>query len=352
MARAVLLGAALAAVGALSGCALRTVAAQTSGLSIMEYNVENFFDDVHNGTEYREFDPSASGWDTELFNIKMQHIAQVLRAVVPNGPDIVALEEVENQNALQTLNATYLKGMGYHAYTTEPGRSAIVVGLLTRYPVTELLSHHVYVKGSEYLRDIMEAHIESDGTPLVLFVDHWKSKLGGDERTETERRAAAAVVARRIEALRAQSPSLDIVVVGDFNENWDEYARVHGAYATAFMPAASASGAAGGDEQPIYVSTDKSTVEHAGSDRVVLFTPWGESAAKGSYEYRHSWETIDNTMLAAPLFDGKGFDYDSFEVFAPDFLLRKDGSPNAWNTERASGYSDHLPVLLHLDRER
>ena len=49
-------------------------------ITVLAYNAENLFDDVSNGTEYREYDPATGEWSSELFHIKMQHLAEVLRA--------------------------------------------------------------------------------------------------------------------------------------------------------------------------------------------------------------------------------------------------------------------------------
>jgi len=58
-------------------------AASASGLTLMSYNVENLFDDVHNGSEYREFDPGRGTWNAEFFKVRIKSIAEVVRKAVP-----------------------------------------------------------------------------------------------------------------------------------------------------------------------------------------------------------------------------------------------------------------------------
>lgn len=346
------LQAALAAAGAalfIASCAGCDIGAVSGRLDIMSYNVENLFDDVHDGTEYREFDPQLGEWSTELFHLKMQQIADVIRAAAPGGPDIVALAEIENLNALATLNETYLKGMGYQTIASESGKTAIVVGLLSRFPVTSVRAHHAseqtFGSAGEQPRDILEARLDCNGAPLVIFVNHWKSKIGGAEATEASRRACAGIIARRAAEILAAEPSVDIIVAGDLNENWDEHLRTQDAYPTALMPAEACEGGC------LALAGDRGIMRSAGRS-VVFYSPWMEGTFPGSYCLAGQWESIDHTLLAATLFDGEGLEYGSFEVFRPNFLLKADGAPRGFSATSRSGYSDHLPILLHLSRKR
>ncbi|HUX22741.1 MAG TPA: endonuclease/exonuclease/phosphatase family protein [Spirochaetia bacterium] len=332
-----------------SGCSLGPFGSRTRRVTLLEYNTENLFDDVSNGTEYSEFDPSGGEWSTELFHIKMQHIAEVLRAAVRGGADIVVLEEVENENALVTLNDTYLKGLGYTAHTGESGRTSVTLGLLSRLPLSYLRAHHIHSVDAEAQRDILEARIDCDGEPLVLFLNHWKSKLGGAEATEAERRAAASLLVRRIRELEVQDPGSTIVIAGDLNENWDEYLRVSKGYQTALLPEDIAMPLA--PERSLFVS-DTPAGAAVTPERVTFYSPWATLEGSGSYYYGGDWETIDHTLLGPRLFDGAGLEYESFSVVRPDFLLTAKGIPLGWSSERAEGYSDHLPILLTLSISR
>lgn len=278
----------------------------------------------------------------------MQHLAEVLRGAVPGGADIVALAEVENEHALETLNETYLKGLGYRAYAAEGGRTAVEVGLLTRLPVSGLRMHRISTGSGEPLRDIMEAHLSWQGKSLVLFLNHWKSKLGGSEATEAVRRSAASVVVRRLRSLGVEEPSGAVVVAGDLNESWDEYARSGGRYATALLPEEAAAGA---PPEALVVTGDPAAARRT-TDRVVLYSPWAEGGFRGSYAYGGGWETIDHTLLGPRLFDGRGIEYHSFAVVESEFLLDNAGRPLGFDPRSSAGYSDHLPILLTLEAAR
>ncbi len=328
--------------------------ASCSALTLMSYNVQNLFDDVRDGTEYREFDPGRAKWGTEMFKLRIDAIADVVRRARPGGPDILLLQEVENENALRALREQGLKGMGYAWSVIVPREgSPANVAILSRLPIARVRSHAVAAwKGKVPVRDVLEAQLEIQGHTLYLFNNHWKAKTGGVKSTESSRLQSAAVLARRITEILATEPAADIVAAGDFNESSDEYDRVHRAFQTALMPAGRSESravlAAG-----IFLSAEPGAARASG-EGCILYDPWAEieSAPRGSYAYQGEWLTVDHALLSEGLFDQRGFAYrpGSFEALRLAFLLTPKGLPRKW-TGRAGdrGYSDHLPLLLTLD---
>ena len=334
----------------------------TTTITVMTYNTENLFDGVDNGTEYRDYDPGEEQWSTEDFHAKMLAVAEVIGTAVPKGPDIVALQEIENENVLETLRTEGVKNLGYRfSAIVEAPEAAVNTGLLSRFPVAAVRSHRLHVPESERLRNILEVEIVVDGRTLYLLNNHWKSKSGGAEETEPLRIAAAELAERRIteimqEHLEAGMAAPDIVLCGDLNENHNEAARVDGAYAVALVAAdgdAAGEDAAGADSPGLCITGSPNAaaagVEGAAAAGVpVLYSPWFEAPSGGSYLYRNSWETIDHFLLSGGLFDEAGFSYAGFTPLCSDFLLGEDGGPLRWNRTYMSGYSDHLPLLLEL----
>ncbi len=321
-------------------------------ITIMSYNVENLFDDVDNGTEYREFDPGEGEWTADHFYAKMLALAEVIESAGPERPDILALQEVENLDTLETFRDEVLKNGGYrYAALVEAPEAAVNTGVLSAFPVTDLRSHLLRGEGTERLRGILEAEIDVGGTALYLFNNHWKSKAGGAEETEYLRIEAAELLARRIGSILAEDPSAEIVVCGDLNENHDEYVRIGREYPTALLPDGEPADA------PIYLTGDPGKMQSlrnsgwSETESLVLYSPWFESEARGSYVYRNSWETIDHFLLGPGLFDEEGVTYAGFSVGKKPFMLDEEGHPLRWYTETRSGYSDHLPLLLELELE-
>jgi hypothetical protein len=135
-------------------------------------------------------------------------------------------------------------------------------------------------------------------------------------------------------------------VVGDFNENVDEWSSVGGRYPTALMPESSE----GGSSETIHLTASTDRVLVTG-DRVVLYDPWFglPDGGRGSYVFRGTWQTLDHMLVGPGLLDGHGLEYetDSFIVFALDSTVDSGGFPIRdkrldWRT------SDHLPLLLRI----
>jgi endonuclease/exonuclease/phosphatase family metal-dependent hydrolase len=312
----------------------------------MSYNLYNLFDAVDDGTEYDRFDPGAGRWDEEDLALKTSRIAEVIRRAAPGGPDVVALQEVESLAALDAL-ASRLRGYDYRILVPggeDPVRNAV----LSRLPVTRVAVHDPGVWEDLDLRDILEVEIDFRGEPLILLNVHWKSKTGGVEETEAARLLGARAVVRRLRELEASRPGTAVLVVGDFNENLDEWFQVGGQYPTAMMPA----GATGGSPESIYLAATADGASVSGGI-VVLYEPWHELPAesRGSYVFRGAWQTLDHMLVGPALLDGVGLDYEaaSFAVFALDSTVDGRGFPLRdgrldWRT------SDHLPLTLRVTR--
>lgn len=323
-------------------------------LTLMSYNVENLFDDVRDGTEYREFDPGRGRWSTESFLLRIGKLSEVIRKSTPGGPDILLLQEVENGNALRVFLETGARGMGYSWHVVVPKKGlAANVAIVSRLPIARVRTHAVGPwKSAAPVRDILEAQIEAAGRVLYVFNNHWKSKTEGARVTEPSRRESAAVLARRIKEILAAEPGADIIAAGDMNESIDEHARRGHRTVTALMPAEE-------EAQPlpespvIYLTASPPSADAAGAG-CTLFDPWFEIAPtlRGSSAWQGEWLTSDHVLLSAGLFDREGFRYrrGSFSAVRLPFLLDDRGFPRRWAARGGKeGFSDHLPILLTLD---
>src|SRR5689334_19103207 len=90
---------------------------EASNITISFYNVENLFDtidDPHNNDN--EFLPgSKKKWNSARYNQKIQNLSKVISKLGDNdGPEILGLCEVENENVIKDLLKTeLLKDNGY-----------------------------------------------------------------------------------------------------------------------------------------------------------------------------------------------------------------------------------------------
>ncbi len=335
-------------------------------IQILNWNVQNLFDAVDNGSEYPEFDPSSGKWNESLFHDRLELLSKAILEICPNrGPDILVLQEVENKNVIETLNKHYLQRCGYRYRFISQNEGPIQIGLLTRCKVEEFRSHRMAVfpeTSTDPFRDITQALIMTPRGPIKLFMNHWKSKIGGARETEANRIASATL----LNSLFSNRESVASLACGDFNLNHDEFIRNEKKYLTALLPAsvqvnlpeyelqlAEFEGRFGMQGRPIRISPEfPPAKESLKEDSEVLFSPWlglaQSQAIAGSYWYDENWETIDHFLLSGEFFDGVAPDFSRFEVVAPDFLLTQKGAPKKWITEFEAGYSDHLPLLLEI----
>jgi len=330
----------------LSGC--------RRGILILSYNVENLFDELAEGGEYPEY--RSERWGSELFAAKLAAIARAIRSCCPQGPDVIALQEVESLRALLALRDRHLSSFGYRHAVLVPEPGVVTkVALLSRVAVVRT---HLHALGSFEglpLRGILEAELEMDGRRLVLFNDHWKSKTEGIEKTQPARRRAAQVLVRRIEEILKKDPSADILALGDFNENVEELAEAGGRYLPAFRSAEGGEGRQTLAVEPgvVYLTGQSQQAGIGAGGRLILYEPWYELPRDrwGTSVYRERWQTADHILLSGGLFDRRGFWYrmGGFRVLREPFLLSgPEGFPRRWSFS-GSGVSDHLPLLIRLE---
>ena len=316
-------------------------------IHILSYNLENLFDDRDDGTEYSDYDPGTDSWSTSLYHAKLQNVSQAISKSVRGGPDICLLQEIESPQALDDLTNVYLNTLGYrHVFIAPRSNSATSVAVLSRLPITAIHVHRVHADIPT--RPVLEVELSIGSNTLILFNNHWKSKSGGAAETELYRLESASLVRSRIRSIISENPDTFIVVSGDLNERLDEFHDTDGVYQTALLP---------DDAEIPQTYSAKSVfltpfIERAGvfGDRLVLYSPWYDSEQPGSYVYKGVWERIDHFMIYDGDGSAAGLNATGFSVVDTEFLLREDGTPKRWNASSASGYSDHLPLLLSLER--
>ncbi len=102
------------------------------------YNVENLYDTIDDPIKNdNEFLPTGSQkWDIDKFNLKLERISEVIskigQDVVPDGPAVIGLSEVENRFVVEQLIATdNLKSKNYGiVHYNSPDRRGVDVALL------------------------------------------------------------------------------------------------------------------------------------------------------------------------------------------------------------------------------
>ena len=359
------------AAGCVSGCEMPTKNAVDNGgdtLSIAVWNLQAFFDGTETGFEYAEYLEGA-GWSAEKYQARLTALGRAVDAMGDTAPSILALVEAENAGVLETLAETTLSKHGYTRtfFAAHPGNS-LGIGILSRYPLSDTRLHSVSSDAGVIPRPVLEAWVRVSENPIALFVCHWKSKLGSEDATEALRRSAARVILRRMREIEAETPGTPVIIMGDLNENHDEFYRRSGMVVSALLPDDPKAAELAGFRNEADLSDDEQVERYRGSqtdylilsrqkppssryfsrNAVVLYSPWGNELEKGSYSYKNEWETIDHFLLNGPFFDKRDWEFGACEVLRREPFTTAAGAPNSYNPRTGHGLSDHLPLLLTL----
>ena len=306
--------------------------------TVVSYNVENLFDTVDDPKiPDEEFLPtSEKKWDSERYQKKLNNLVRVITEINPKElPEIVGLVEVENRTVLEDLIRTgVLKNQKYGIIHEEsPDYRGIDVALIYRQDAFQEVSHEtlpvVFPDDPEFkTRDILHVTGKIKKKTVHVFVNHWPSRIGGDEKTEPKRVLAASVLKSKIDQILAEDPSARIIIMGDMN---DEPAN-KSLYETL------------GAESP-----------DSGARLVNLMMP-DDAKSMGTYFYSGSWNMLDNLVVSDALIKGKRFQVvdDKGFIFTNEWMTftnkNGDKTPNRSyvGNKYVAGVSDHFPVYLKI----
>ena len=356
-----------------AGCAVTAEAETDSGLlTMMTWNIHNLFDGEDNGYEYDEFLQS-SGWSAEKYHGRINTIADAIGRIEPK-PDIILLQEIESLRVLEDIARSLNSGYSHSHFAVNPG-SAIGLGIISKYPLLDAKAHSVTINNDTAPRPVLEARIRARETNtqkngfyknasggsvsqsggleknLVIFVCHWKSKLGGDEATESTRRASARVLLRRIHELRESEPDLGIIIAGDLNQNHYEFYRYNASIVSALLPDDPYSAQVSSRIQKDYIVISKNIPPEPVNfprETITFYSPWIKELENGSYYYKNNWETIDHFLISSQLFDNTEWEYEKTVIVNIAPFANSSGIPKPYSSRTGLGMSDHLPLMLFL----
>jgi len=309
-------------------------------LKVATYNVDNLFDLVDNGIEYEDYKPNKHNWNRVTFRKKLQHISQVICDL---NADVIALEEVENENSLQKLQEQ-LERVGcrypFSAITHKRG-SAIQVAMLSK--VRFVQKRGVKVSNSGGDRDILEVTLKTE-PPLTIFANHWRSKRA----PESARVKSAKALLERIEQMPKGS---EYIILGDFNSDYDECVNIS-------KKSNDTNGVCGIDTvlKTFYNGRMiKFRDTNLPKDTIYHYNLWSEIDAnkRWSHDFYGKKSALDSIIIPSSMVDKKGWFYKrgSFGIFKKRYLFKKKrrNSLNRWEYKHSKhtgyGYSDHLPIF-------
>lgn len=199
------------------------------GLRFMFYNVENLFDPFNDSLKMDE-DFTLDGakrWSWRRMQAKCGNIARVMIAAGGwEALEIAGLCEVENPLVIrQLVKHPLLLPYGYrYVVSKSPDIRGINLALIYRPEKVELLYHRsIPVTDPEkpgwFTRDILYAKLLTlFNDTLHLFLNHWPSRMGGEEASSYRRMLAARVLRYQVDSLRSLNENVYILISGDFND--------------------------------------------------------------------------------------------------------------------------------------
>ena len=307
------------------------------------YNLENLFDTINsNGSYDVEFSPKgARQWDSHKYWSKIHNMAyaisQLTSKTTPNGPAIIGVSEIENKSVLDDLVADpQIRKWGLRVvHHDSPDRRGVDVGLLynPRFFKFESVENHLLHIDSYptfRTRDQMCVTGMLGNERVSVIVNHWPSRLGGQEQSSWLREAAADLSRHIADSIWAVDPNRGIIVMGDLNDDPD----------------------------------DKAVVQNLGGKRDEakcgphdFFNPWWDVLRKkgvGTLAYKGDWNLFDQILVSGTMLkeNAPKTDLQFFKqvVHNKDFLIDKNGTRQGYPLRTFSagawlnGYSDHFPT--------
>lgn len=324
-------------------------------IGVAFYNLENLFDTINNNDKYDfEFSPQgAHQWDGRKYWSKINNMAYAISQLAtertPYGPAVIGVSEIENITVLQDLvkNEAIAKWNLQIVHHDSPDRRGVDVGFLYNprfFKVLNVTHHRLFIENDpEFLtRDQTCMTGLLFGEKVSLIVNHWPSRLGGEERSAYKREAAAALCKQIADSLWADDPNQAIIIMGDLNDD------PHNSSCSKVLGA---------------VRYKEEATAHG------FYNPWWNKLEKegiGSLAYKGQWNLFDQIIISGNLvrevremekIHQPNLTYSRCEVWNRDFLKGQEGSRVGYPLRTFSagvflnGYSDHFPTQIFLSKK-
>jgi endonuclease/exonuclease/phosphatase family metal-dependent hydrolase len=321
-----------------------------SSVTIMTFNVQNVFDNIDApGKDDKAYLPigdkqteahiaecntiPVESWRDECLNLDwsdeaIDHKLAVISATIQQvndgrGPDIIALQEIENVDILERLRTGYLADSNYLPAVLLEGTDirGIDVAFLTRLPISAAPTLHALNLPANFAdragdtRGLLQATFElPDGSLLTGFSVHFPAPFH-----PTEMRVFAY---EHLNAVRGQvPPEHNIFAAGDFNTTSIENDR-------------------------------EGMLERFIRPDWAISNDYCERCPGTQYYSRdESWSFLDMVVFAPSDNADSAWQVRSVEIANQlPAQITENGTPNRYRSAERIGVSDHWPVLMTLER--
>ncbi|MBN8537779.1 MAG: hypothetical protein J0M15_12060 [Deltaproteobacteria bacterium] len=322
-------------------------------VSVMTYNVENLFDNIHDvGKDDETFLPKevknnskhkekckkiasyfyrkecfSLDWNDKVLNAKLENIAKVILSVDEGrGPDNLFLTEVENIKILKRLNSDFLKAAKYKTVILIEGKDlrGIDVAFLSRYPLSKKPKLHDIPFQAQNIKDqdkvrktrgLLDVEVV---LPNLLKVRFMGVHLPSQGNPSYLRKQALLFLKELIE----KSSNKNLIVGGDFNITAKEEEE-DGYFKNQLVPLGK--------------------ISHLDACQTCRGTHW----------YKGHWAFLDVLFFNKGLIkDGLKFVPETVKVIKMEESQTKDEKPLRFNSKTLLGSSDHFPIYAKLNIER
>ena len=199
---------------------------------IASFNCENLFarfrfrDNIPENSTIRNDDFTINDLSFQFTDRDMRLITG--NAIKSLNADVIALQEVEKLDVLERFRNQFLGGSrSYPHIMLIDGNDPrfIDVGVLSRFPIVHARSYQHLRKSANsrsyvFSRDCLEVDIAFEKRTITLFVNHFKSMMGGRANTRDRRLLQVRTVRKLIEERFGKNSTGDnpFIVLGDFND--------------------------------------------------------------------------------------------------------------------------------------
>ncbi len=169
-----------------------------------------------------------------------------------------------------------------------------------------------------------------EGSKLVIAVNHWPSRRGGQKRSQASRLKAAQLQQRILDSIQLINPEAYLISMGDFNDN--------------------------PNNKSVALLTQK-------SDYRPHFRPLENPMKKlfqngiGSLAYRDRWYLFDQILISKNWRSKENLIFFKAAVFNPSFLRTPEGKFRGYPYRnkvigaKLNGYADHFPVYILIGKK-
>lgn len=332
------------ALFAFMSCAQNNQFDKAQNAVVMFYNVENLFDTIDDpAISDEDFLPtSEKKWTAERYNAKLAKLALVIAGVSANElPELVGLCEVENANVLSDLCQQKSLANGNYKFVHFDSKDTrgIDVALMYRSdefePVVKQSLPVIFTDDPDYkTRDILYVKGKLSGEEVHVFVNHWKSRRGGNTKTEPKRVASAEVVRKKADEILKADKNAKIIIMGDLNDT--------------------------PTDKSVFETLNATNNQHNTQNNELYNLMYDLAGNKqGTHNYRGNWSMLDNLIVSQAFFADKGYTVsrNGGQIFRPRWILHDNSKAGDFVPNRTyggknyyGGYSDHLPIYVQLKK--